>query len=181
MKSVFLSAGHGGTDPGATTTVKGVDGRSTLRREADIGVEFRNMVAYYLTQAGVKFETDGKDTENLPLREAVKKAAKHPIGVEFHCNAGPVTATGIETLSGPKDMKLGADICAALYGAWGLRNRGAKPEDSGQHHRLAFVQAGGIIVEMFFISNPNDLAVYDQKKWLGAKAVAEVLIKAAKA
>ena len=168
MKSVFLSAGHSNTDPGAV---------ANGRREADIAVEFRNLVSFYLLRAGVPHELDGEGTENLPLREAVVKARKHPIGVEFHCNAAAsAQATGVETLQGDKDFRLGADICRALSGALGIRNRGAKPENAGQHHRLAFVQAGGIIVELFFLTNPQDLAAYDARKWLAAKAVAEVLI-----
>ncbi|MEO6657919.1 MAG: hypothetical protein ABIM73_06560, partial [Arenimonas sp.] len=64
-----------------------------------------------------------------------------------------------------------------LSNSLGIRNRGAKPENARQHHRLAFVQAGGIIVELFFITNGNDLLAYDAKKWLAARAVAEVLLE----
>jgi N-acetylmuramoyl-L-alanine amidase len=173
MKSIFLSAGHSGQDPGAV---------AFRRKEADIAVEFRNLVSFYLLRASVPHELDGKDTENLPLREAVVKAKKHPIGVEFHCNAAAaVSATGVEALSAPEDKALSAKICKALADSLGLKNRGAKPENAGQHHRLAFVQAGGIIVELFFITNPADLAAYDAKKWLAAKAVADVLIAEAQA
>ncbi len=169
MKSIFLSAGHSGTDPGAV---------ANGRREADIAVEFRNLVSFYLLRAGVPHELDGRGTENLPLREAVVRARRHPIGVEFHCNAAAsAQATGVETLQADKDHRLGADICRAIAGTLGLRNRGAKPENAGQHHRLAFVQAGGIIVELFFLTNPGDLAAYDAKKWLAARAVADVLIE----
>lgn len=168
MKSIFLSAGHSDTDPGAV---------ANGRREADIAVEFRNLVSFYLLRAGVPHELDGAGTENLPLREAVRKARRHPIGLEFHCNAAAnPAATGVETLSGPEDFPLAADICKALAESLGIRNRGAKPENAGQHHRLAFVQAGGIIVELFFLTNAEDLAAYDARKWLAARAVADVLI-----
>jgi N-acetylmuramoyl-L-alanine amidase len=178
MKTAFLSAGHSGTDPGAVTTQDLPDGKKAQRKESDIGVEFRNMVSFYLSRAGVPHELDGTGTTNLPLREAVVKARRHPIGLEFHCNASAnPTATGVECLSAPDDAGLSADLCKALAGALGIRNRGAKPENAGQHHRLAFVQAGGVIVELFFITNPADLAAYDEKKWLAAKAVADVLIK----
>ena len=172
MRSIFVSAGHSNTDPGAV---------AFGRREADIAVEFRNMVAFYLQRDGVPHELDGTGTQNLPLRDAVVRAKRHPIGVEFHCNAAAAaTATGVETLSAPKDMALGAEICVAIASALGLRNRGAKPENAGQHHRLAFVQAGGIIVELFFITNAADLAAYDARKWVAARDVAAVLTAAAK-
>ena len=50
MKSVFVSAGHSDTDPGAV---------ALGRREADIAVEFRNMVAFYLQRSGIPHELDG--------------------------------------------------------------------------------------------------------------------------
>lgn len=181
MKSVFVSAGHSNADPGATTKVNGPDGRTVIVREADIAAEFRNMVSYYLTEREVPHETDGKGTVNIPLRDAVAKARKHPLGVEFHCNAaGNPTATGVETLQASDDTILGAKICIAIAGALNIRNRGAKPENAGQHHRLAFVQAGGIIVELFFLSNPTDLAKYQARKWVAARAVADVLHIAAR-
>lgn len=166
MKSVFVSAGHGGTDPGAV---------ANGRREADIGTEFRNMVAFYLQRASVPHQLDGDGALNLPLRDAIARAKQHPIAVEFHCNAASPTATGTETLSGPANTGLGAQICAAIANTLAIKNRGAKPENAGQHHRLGFVQAGGIIVELFFITNVNDLKAYDARKWLAARAVAEVL------
>ena len=170
MRSIFVSAGHGGADPGAC---------AHGRREADIATEFRNIVAFYLARAGVPHGLDGDGPVNLPLSEAVKRARAHQVAVEFHCNAaGTASATGVETLSGPKDMALGELICAAVASNLALRNRGAKPENAGQHHRLAFVQAGGIIVELFFITNANDLEAYDARKWLAGRAVAGVLAEA---
>lgn len=173
MRSIFLSAGHSEADPGAV---------ANGRREADIAVEFRNLVAFYLQRAGVPHELDGSGTRNLPLAQAAKLARKHAVAVEFHCNAAANTAAGgAECLSGPKDARLAGQISAAIAGALGIRDRGAKPENAGQHHRLAFVQAGGIIVELFFITNRADLSQYDARKWLAARAVADVLTRAAAA
>lgn len=186
MKSIFLSAGHGGTDPGATTIQPlGYDALGAplqlLRREADIAVEFRNLVAFYLQRDGIPHELDGHGTQNLPLREAVVKARRHPIGVEFHTNSfSSPTATGTEVLCAAKDRGLAAEISAAIARALVIRDRGAKPENAGQHHRLAFVQAGGMVVELFFLSNPSDLAQYDGRKWLAARDVAAVLARAAR-
>lgn len=172
-KSIFVSAGHGGSDPGAV---------ANGRKEADIAVEFRNMVAFYLQREGFKVGMDGKDTENLPLKYAAASAKGYGIAVEFHCNAAASeSARGVETLSGPKDMELGERIALAIAFALDIYNRGAKPEGAGQHSRLAFVKAGGIIVELLFITNRHDLAAYDARKWIAAKAVADVLAKAARA
>lgn len=186
MRSIYVSAGHSDTDPGAVTKQEvGCDvyGRPLvlLRKEADIAVEFRNMVSFYLAREGVPHEMDGHGTQNLPLREAARQAMQHPVAVEFHTNAFHLpSATGVETLSGPGDTALGGRICEAVATALDIRNRGAKPEDAGQHHRLAFVRAGGIIVELFFLTNPVDLAQYDARKWLAARDVAQVLIDASR-
>ncbi len=56
-------------------------------------------------------------------------------------------------------------------------DNGWKPESSGQHSRLAYVSNGGIILELFFISNDAELETWNLKKWLIAKAVADVLIQ----
>ena len=167
MKSVFVSAGHSDTDPGAV---------ALGRREADIAVEFRNMVAFYLQRSGIPHELDGSGTVNLPLAKAAAAARRHPIGVEFHCNAAASpSATGAECLSAPKDKVLAARISSAIALTLGIRDRGAKLENAGQHHRLAFVRSGGIIVELFFLTNPSDLGAYDARKWMAAREVAAVL------
>lgn len=168
MKPIFISAGHSAADPGA------VNGKIT---EASVVLEFRDMVAHYLPEA----LRDGAKGENLPLSQAVKMIPRGGVAVEFHLNAaGSPSATGVETLSGEADKVLGAKLCATVAARLGIRNRGAKGEGSGQHSRLAFVQAGGIILELFFLSNPDDLAAYEAKKWLVARDVADVLREAAK-
>jgi N-acetylmuramoyl-L-alanine amidase len=174
MKTIFLSAGHSTTDAGAV---------AYGRTEADIVEDFRNIVSRCLSDASVAHTVDGKGDANIPLRDAVTIAAKHDIAVEFHCNASSnKQAGGVETLSGPKHMALGARLCHAISSTLGISNRGAKPENAGQHHRLAFVSTGGgIIVELFFLTNPNNLYSYEERKWAAARAVALVLaVEAAK-
>lgn len=164
---IYLSAGHSTIDSGAV---------AFGRKEADIAEELRDIVAFYLKHGKVPYTADGVGEQNMTLAETVKHIGNNRPALEFHCNAGPPTATGVETLSATKDMQLGGKICKAISDVLGIKNRGAKPENSGQHHRLAFVQAGGIIVELFFITNAKDLAAYDEKKWLLGKAIADVLM-----
>lgn len=164
---MFLSAGHSNTDPGAV---------GNGLKEADVAVEIRNIVSFYLTRMKIKHTVDGTGTDNIPLGAAVKMAKGHNIALEFHCNASDnPSATGCEILCAPKDYKRAVPILNAIAKTLDLRNRGVKPENAGQHHRLAFVQAGGMIVELFFISNPSDVAKYQAKKWLLGKAIAEAL------
>lgn len=177
---IFLSAGHSNKDPGAVTTALDPKGSTVKRREADIAVEMRNMVSFYLSQARVAHDVDGRGTDNIPLSGAIRKARNYEYALEFHCNSvDSKRATGTEVLcdfNDLKDRKLATDVSAAIAKALGVHDRGAKPENSGQHTRLGFVGAGGVIVELFFLSNPSDLAKWDARKWLAAKACAGVLI-----
>ena len=171
MKIVTITAGHSNSDPGA---VNGSD------RESEIAQDMRNIVAYYLKSKGVAIRTDGEGKGNLPLSEAVKLIKGSIIAVEFHCNAGPKTAKGVEALAQQKDKLISQKLCAAVSSIIGnpLRGeKGWKAENSGQHSRLAYVSSGGIILELFFISNDEELSTWKQKKWLVGKAVAEVLME----
>lgn len=171
---VTITAGHSNTDSGA---VNGSD------RESDIAQDMRNIVAYYLRAKGINIRTDGEGKGNAPLSQAVKLIVGSKIAVEFHCNAGPKTAKGVEALAQPKDKLISQKLCQAVSSVMSnpLRgDKGWKPENSGQHSRLAYVSNGGIILEMFFISNDAELEIWKQKKWLVGKAVAEVLAEYAK-
>ena len=176
MSVITVTAGHSNQDPGA------VNG---LFREADIAQEMRNMVALYLRQKDIAVKTDGEGKGNLPLPAAIKLISGSKAAVEFHCNAFPKpTAGGCEALSQPKDRALSQRLCKAVSDVMGIPTRGTdggwKGEGSGPHSRLGYVRNGGIILELFFISNPTELAVWQDKKWLVAKAVAEVLAEVAR-
>lgn len=168
-KSLFISAGHSSRDPGAIG-----NGKS----EADIVLALRDAVADELDSKGIVYQCDGERGQNLPLRKAIQAASTHDVAIEFHCNAfSDPAATGVETLSHPDDYPLGAALCEAISDTLGIANRGTKGEASGQHSRLGFISTGGgIIVELFFITNPDDLAAYYRHKAALAQAIARVLI-----
>ena len=170
MKTFVITAGHSNTDPGAV---------AFGRKEADIAVDMRNMVAHYLIAAGHTVITDGDARDNKSLNEAVKLIPKGVVAVEFHCNAATPAAKGVELLAATKHKAISKQIASAIAGVLETSIRGEdgwKPENSGQHSRLAYVQGGGIICETFFITNATELAVWDAKKWLCAKAVAQALM-----
>lgn len=175
-KSIAITAGHSSTDPGA------VNGKRT---EAQIVQDMVKMVSVYLERARIKFETDIEDGVNQPLAKAIQVAKRNDIAMEFHCNAAASSkATGVEVLASNKHKPLAQEVSKAIGDVLDLTLRGDKgwkSEGSGQHSRLGFISTGGgLIVELFFISNPSDLSKWDAKKWLVAKAVAEVLIKHAR-
>lgn len=168
---MFISAGHSENDPGAV---------AFGRREADIVVEARNIISFYLQRDRVPHELDGFGTVNMPLNIVVKRSIKHRLSIELHCNAAASSnASGVEVLCAPKDNAVAAKLCHAISTVLGIPNRGVKPENAGQHSRLAFVRAGGMIVELFFITNRRDLAAWDGRKWLVCREIARILKEAA--
>jgi N-acetylmuramoyl-L-alanine amidase len=170
-KIIVLTAGHSNTDPGA---VNGSD------READIAQDMRNITASILrNDYGFTVKTDGEDKGNLPLREAVKLIRGSDVAIEFHTNAAASkAATGVEALSTPKNKRWCQVLSKAVADAtgWKLRGEGGfKPDNAGQHSRLAYAQAGGIVFEPFFISNDADLKLFKERKWAICRAIATAI------
>ena len=168
--AIVVTAGHSDKDPGAV-------GQGTT--EAAVALEFRNLVAERLAARGVEVITDGAGAVNLPLGDAMALVARGVVAVEFHCNAAAAEqATGVESISLPAQKELCQQLSAAVAGALGLRVRGnAGWIDQSQSHRgrLGYVQAGGIICELFFLSNARDYAAYQANKDACADAVANLL------
>lgn len=170
---ITITAGHSNTDPGA---VNGSD------READIAQDMRNIVASILrTDYGLEVKTDGEGKGNLPLREAVKLIRGSDVAIEFHTNASAnKSATGIEALSTVKNKRWCQVLSRAVADVtgWKLRGEGGfKPDNAGQHSRLAYAQAGGIVFEPFFISNDNELKLFKERKWIICRAVADAVAR----
>lgn len=165
---VTVTAGHSNTDPGA------VNGKY---KEAEL---VRNAVAHYLLSAGVAIKTDGTGMINLPLNNAIALAKGASIAVEFHMNAATSKqANGIETIALPQGKILAQKLSQAVAGVFGSRLRGDKgwiDQSKSARGKLGFVNAGGLIVELGFISNDEELARFNAKYWTAAKAVAKVLI-----
>ncbi|WP_104470351.1 N-acetylmuramoyl-L-alanine amidase [Acinetobacter indicus] len=168
---VTVTAGHSNNDPGA------VNGKI---KESELVTNFRNAVAFYLREAGLQVKTDGTGTKNDPLSAAVKLIQGSSVAVEFHMNAAASKqANGIETIALPKDKKLAQDLSKAVADALGSRLRGDNgwiDQSKSARGRLAYVNAGGLIVELGFISNEDELARFNARYWVAAKAVAKVLI-----
>ena len=148
---------------------------------SEIATDTRNIIALYLQSAGITVRMDGFGKENRPLQEAVKLIKGSDIALELHCNASVnPKAKGVEVLANPKHKGLAQRIAQSIAYVIGTPVRGDngyKSENSGQHSRLAYVQAGGLVVEMFFITNQEELDAWDNKKWLVCKSIANVLIE----
>lgn len=170
MTTFTITAGHSNVDSGAI---------GFGRKESDIAVDMRNMVTLYLERAGFTVVNDGDGKDNKALADAIRLIKQSDIAIEFHCNAGQPSAKGIETLAKIKHSKLAKILSKAIHDetGWVLRREDGWYKDANEHHRFGFVRNGGLIVELFFITNKAELALWDSKKWLIAKSVANALIE----
>ncbi len=173
---VTVTAGHSNTDPGA------VNGKY---KEAELVSQFRNAVAYYLREAGIQYKTDGVGILNQDLNAAIKLVKGSSVAVEFHMNAATSKqANGIETIALPKNKKLAQDLSKVVADAFGSRLRGDNgwiDQSQSARGKLGFISNGGLIVELGFISNEEELFQFNARYWSAAKAVAMILIKHEKA
>ena len=171
-KPIVITAGHSNNDPGA------VNGSFN---EAVHVTKVRNALAHILREAGYTVLTDGVGDINEPLPAAIKLVKGADIALELHCNAAAnKTATGVETIALPKHKNLAQDISAAVAKVYGFKLRGEKGWiDQSQSHRgkLGYVSAGGMILELGFLSNDADMKVMENNFWKAARAIAEVIIK----
>lgn len=171
---IFLSAGHHLRDPGAV---------SKWGIERDLAIELRNLVEAYLKTAKASYVID-KDTETLGQYLERIKPGNGSVVVELHWNAAmSTTATGTEVFIADNHTKLSKELAAELSAGIatkiGIKNRGVKTEKESARGRLAFVREGGTncLIEVCFISNPDDMAKYQKAKCELAEYIANVLIK----
>jgi N-acetylmuramoyl-L-alanine amidase len=169
---IFLSAGHGGTDPGA---------RAYALTEKDINLQILLACKSELERYGIKVVASRIMDEYDPVGQEVKEAnaSGATLAVSFHANAGG--GDGFEAYywnddaNGKKLASLGEKYIKAL----GQNSRGVK---SGNH--LYFVKntkMTAVLFESFFLDNATDINVgntVEKQKALGvayARAILEYL------
>jgi N-acetylmuramoyl-L-alanine amidase len=170
MAKVFLSAGHGGTDPGAV---------ANSLREKDINLQILLACKTELERHGVTVVCSRVTDANDPVAEEVREANKSnaDIAVSFHTNAGK--GDGSETFyysSNAKGKKL-AELCEKYTKQIGQNSRGVKTGDKLYFIRKTTMPA--VLCECAFVDNTKDKAIVDtvaeQKKFgvAYAKAILE--------
>ncbi len=178
-KIVCVTAGHSNTgkiDSGAVTNVGG-----KLIKEADLAVKLRNAILHYLQQdKGITTRCDGYGQVNLELKEVIKLIKCCDAAVEIHFNSSTnKTANGVECIALLKDKTLAQNLSKAVAKVTGSRLRGIDgfitQEDSARG-KLGYINAGGCILEVSFLSNDQELKVFEDNYWLIGKSISEVLI-----
>lgn len=169
-KRIVITAGHSNVDPGA------VSGKFT---EAELVTQYRNALVSCLKDLGIIAVTDGTGTLNLPLTDAIKLAKGADFALEIHMNAAAsAQANGVETIALPKDKAIAQAISKASAKALNQRVRGNDgwiDQSQSARGKLGFINAGGLILELIFISNPTERTFYLDNYWKSARAVAQVI------
>lgn len=166
----LVSAGHGGTDPGAC---------ANGYKEADIALDMRGRVTTRLQEFRHNVLMDGGSGVNLPLNHALTLVKGTDLAVELHCNAAAnLQATGVEVIALPVLKPIAQRIARAIAAETGQTLRGQCgwiDQSQSQHSKLAFVQAGGLIVELCFITNAGDLTRLLNNRDRVARAIAAAM------
>lgn len=180
MRKIFLSAGHS-NKPGRD---RGAAGNGFI--EGELTALLREKVYNNLLAMGAPVSKDMDDTILSDSVRFFNKITTHEsIVCEFHFNAGPESATGTETLVSVNptyfEKKLAEAMSKAAHEVLGIPMRGqngVKLETDSQHpNGLGWMRIPGqnILIEVCFISNPNEINRYAQLEDNLAEAYAKVL------
>lgn len=173
---IFISAGH---NPKGIKTDPGAIGNGY--KEADLAVEFRNLVCENLIAKGLKFITD-KDDERLGSYLERIKTGNGSVVVEYHFDAAASKdATGTTALVGVDadrlDKAFATELVNATAKCFGIKNRGVKSEADSHRGSLGLMREQGIVslIELAFISNVNDMKAYQFYKTKLAQIHADII------
>lgn len=180
--NLLLISGHGGgTDPGATSYISG-----RTRREADETRRVTAAVAKVLAgYCGITvYPTDRNAYEDYKkgTLAAVAQFSRYDYVLEVHFNALSQSAAdgstkGVECYvpTDTEDTTLPAALCRNLS-ALGLRNRGVKRKNWSVIHTAQRTGTPAALLEVCFIDDPDDMAVYDTKFQAVTNAIAQAVI-----
>lgn len=172
MAKVFLSAGHGGSDPGAV---------AYGMKEKEINLNIMLACRDELKRRGVTVVCSRTKDENDPVTDEVKEAnaSGAKVAVSFHTNAGKGDGSESFYYKGSSDGKKLAELCEKYTKQIGQNSRGAKATTT-----LWFVKGTkmvAVLCECAFVDHDTDNNIIDtvaEQKKFGvqyAKAILEYL------
>lgn len=169
MPKVFLSAGHGGSNPGAVA-----NGLTEKDINLIIMLENKRVLERHGVEVVCSRLKDEEDDVYAEVREA--NASKCDIAVSHHCNAGG--GDGSETFYYPGDPngKRLAQLCEKHTKALGQNSRGVK---TNSLYFINQTNMTAVLTESFFLDNVKDKQIGDtlaEQKAFGvayAKAILE--------
>lgn len=173
---IFISAGH---NPKGIKQDPGAIGNGF--HEADLTVEFRNLVVALLQGKKIPVTTD-KDDERLGEYLKRIQTGSGSVVLEFHFDAAASSsATGTTALIGNDadrlDKAFAKELVEANASILGIKNRGVLSESDSHRGSLGLMREQGTValLEICFISNADDLQKYQKNKMTLASKIAEIL------
>lgn len=170
MPTVFLSAGHGGNDPGAI---------AFGLKEKDINLQTLLACRAELERHGVKVVASRMVDEDDPVAQEVKEANESgaDIAVSFHANAGGGDGFEAFYYNGSAKGKRLAQLCEKYVKELGQNSRGVKTNNLKFTRETTMI---AVLVESFFVDSEDRLIgdmVAEQKAFgvAYAKAILEYL------
>ncbi|MFC4023440.1 N-acetylmuramoyl-L-alanine amidase [Oceanobacillus longus] len=170
--TIVLDPGHGGNDPGAI----GLGGIF----EKDLVSSTATKVEDQLRDAGANVITTRSGDYYVSLNERVNISNTNHTDafISLHFDSYPVLSVkGVSTYyADSTDRKLAQNIQSTLASSVNLNNRGLM---QGNYRVLRNTTAPSVLVELGFISNPNDLAIIQAAEYQNqvAKAITNGLIQ----
>lgn len=152
MTKVFLSAGHGGSDPGAV---------SNGLYEKTINLNVLLACKEELERHGVIVQCSRMKDEDDCVAQEVNEANESGanIAVSFHINAGGGDGFEIFHYSSSQNGKKLAGLCEKHVKTLGQNSRGLK---HGNHlHFIKKTKMTSVLIESFFIDNKADRNIGD--------------------
>ncbi|ASN03952.1 N-acetylmuramoyl-L-alanine amidase [Virgibacillus necropolis] len=147
--TIVLDPGHGGNDPGAI----GFNGVL----EKDLTLSIAEKIAQYLRDAGATVELTRADDQYLSLEERTQFSSLFQTDafISLHYNAYPfIAVNGIGTYYYESGKGLASSIQKKIGQQVALQDRGVH---YGNFHVLRENSDLSVLVELGFITNPNDL------------------------
>lgn len=177
-RTIVLDPGHGGADPGAT-------GPGGLR-EKDVNLDVAWKTAGLLRGEGVRVVMTRSGDERLGVTSSQDLAARTRIAnssgadlfISIHSNASVSPASNgtsvyyhAHPVHNAENLKLARAVQASLVRNLGRRNLGAL---SCNFYVLRNTNMPGVLVEMAFVSNPEEEQLLGQD-WFRAQAAAAIV------
>ena len=170
--SVYLDAGHGWNSSNNGLYDSGAQGSGYS--EAELTKELANLIANELRAYGISVHVnDYGGLYKLRQAEAERLGCDLLVSIHFNAIGGGVIATGSETYihsynAAWKSTDLQDRVHSALVSSMGLRDRGQCSDE------LAVLNGNvpAVLCEVCFIDNPNDMKVYQNRKYDVARSIA---------
>lgn len=191
---IYLLAGHSNRDPGASGRRFQIERTSYFPymktdvvtvHEATLTMALRDLVVekIQLQQFQDRNASVTTDDDNDSLKQVLKKikSTESDTICDLHFNSGSEKATGIAVIHPEKptdkELQLATDLASQLSAIMGIRNRGTMKPSETPRKKLGVMAPKGtnVLIEVCFITNVFDVALYDIHRDKVALTIADLL------